>query len=156
CQVRNDRLAAVARVMTDQAVEHACHAAEIEERPGLMQIEMWRAQRYADAQHATTLRVRLRRRELKFRAVEFQRNISSIGEAPAQRMGARHAGGAGLQQIAASPCRVEPARQIHAFPPFWVFYGAKTPCLMSDATHVWDDKYHRKGMLFSNSAVVDE
>ena len=46
-QIRDDRLAAVARVAPDQIVEHASHGAEIEDGAGLMQIEMRRPHRDA-------------------------------------------------------------------------------------------------------------
>ena len=102
-QVRNDRLAAVARVAADQVVEHNSLGAEVEDRPGLVHIEMRRPHRNAHAQDAAVFGVRLRRRELKFRAVELHGYFSGIGEAPPHAIGAHRDGGAALQEIAAGP-----------------------------------------------------
>ena len=72
-QVGDDGLAAVARIAPDQVVEHAALAAQAVDRAGLMHVEMRRPRGDAVAQHAARFRVRLRRRELEFRAVEFVR-----------------------------------------------------------------------------------
>ena len=74
-EVRNDGLAAVARIVPDQVVEHAALGADVADGAGLLEVEMRRPVEDADAEHAAVLRIRLRRGELEFRAVEFVGNV---------------------------------------------------------------------------------
>src|SRR5712691_2369669 len=83
---------------------------------------------HAHAQHAAPLRVRLGRGKLEFRAVEFERNVGRMTEAPAHSIGARRRGGAALHEIAAAPPRACGMRVGHDFPPLWPFSGMSTPC----------------------------
>src|SRR6266478_3885752 len=118
-QIRDDRLAAVARVMPDQIVEHACHGTEIEECAGLMQIEMWGTVWNAHAQNAAPLGVRLGRGKLEFRTVEFERNVGRMTHAPAHSIGAGGQGSAAFQEITAVP----PRTNGHEASPLWLFSG---------------------------------
>jgi hypothetical protein len=115
CQVRDDRLAAVARIAADQIVEHASLAAQVEDRAGLVHIEMRRPHPDAQAQHPAMFGVRLGGGELELRAVEFHGYFSGIGEAPAHSVGARGDGGAALQEIAARPPWTREVRVGHSF-----------------------------------------
>jgi hypothetical protein len=115
-EVGDDRLAAVARVAADQIVEHATLRAEIVDRPGLVHVEMRRPHRDAITQDAAPLRVRLGRRELEFRAVEFKRYLGRGRQSPTHCVGARRGRGAGFQEIAAVPPRMAHRPFGHAFP----------------------------------------
>src|SRR3954447_1553277 len=106
-QVRNDCLAAVARVVPDQIVKHARHGAEIEDGPGLVQIEMRGAVGHAYAQYPARLGTGLGCRKLELRAVKFGRYRCSLG--PVRRQppgGRRHGGSAAFEKIAAGPSRL--------------------------------------------------
>jgi hypothetical protein len=80
CQIRDDRLAAVARVVADQIVEHACHRTEIEEGARLVQVEMRHPVGDAHAQNAAGFGIGLGRLKLEFRAVEFFRHLIGKSE----------------------------------------------------------------------------
>src|SRR3954451_21638042 len=88
-EIRDDRLAAVARVAADQIVEHAALRAEIVDGPGLVHVEMRWPHRDAVAQDAAALRVRLGCGELEFRAVEFERYVGCRRQSPAHCVSAR-------------------------------------------------------------------
>ena len=102
-QIGDDGFAAVARIATDQVIEHASHRAEIEDRAGLVEVEMRRPHRDAHANDATMLGVGLGRFKLKFGAVELQGYVGRSGEAPAHCVDPCRHSRAALQKIAAVP-----------------------------------------------------
>src|SRR5271166_2093090 len=64
-EIGNDRLAAVARIVPYQIVEHAAHGAESADRPRLVNVEMRRAHQNPIAQHAAAFWIWLGGFELK-------------------------------------------------------------------------------------------
>ena len=102
-QIGDDGLAAVARIAPDQVVEHAALGADVADGARLMHVEMRRAIEDAVAQHAAPLRIGLRRRQLKLRAVVLQRNIGGEAVARGQTVSPHQRGGAAAKHVAAGP-----------------------------------------------------
>ena len=128
-KIRNDRLAAVARIVPDQIVEHAGHRAESTDRPGLVDVEMRRTHHDAEAQDAAGFGIGLGSRELKFRAVEFVGDLGGVAESRRQPVCARDSGGAALQKAAAGPPRACKTRSLISLPSPRVFSGRSTAVL---------------------------
>src|SRR3954467_15061401 len=118
CQVRDDGLAAVARVAPNQVVEQAALGAEAVDRAGLVHVEMRRPVGDGIAQQAATLRVGLRRRELETTPVKVQWNL--CGLTPGRDKPCRHGGaakGAGLQDLATPPGTARRTMFVHGCVP---------------------------------------
>ena len=139
-QVRDDRLAAVARVAPDQIVEHASHGAEIENGAGLVQVEMRRPHRDAHADHAAMFRIGFGCHKLKFGPVELQRDLGGKGAAPAHRVTAHRGSRAALQKIAAVPPRLRGTKVDHPVPPLSVLSEARRVRVLA-----LGPTYHRTG-----------
>jgi hypothetical protein len=112
-EIGDDRLAAVARIVPDQIVEHWGHRAQCPECPGLVNIEMGRAHQKSDAQHAAGFGIGLRSCELKFRAVELVRDFGGMAEARRQTIDSSGYGGGTLQKTATGPPRAFELRVVH-------------------------------------------
>jgi hypothetical protein len=103
-QIRDDGLAAVARIVADQVVEHATLGAEIVYGAGLVHVEVRGAHGDAVAQGPATLGIRLGRGELELRSVEL---VGDRGKRPPGKQACRRGCGASAQQAAARPMRMQ-------------------------------------------------
>ena len=148
CQVRNDRLAAVAWIMPDQIVEHATLGTDIAHRSRLLEVEMWRAIQYADAQHAASLRVRFRRRKLELRTVEFGRDDGQRLSWP-QPARCGHSCCATLNKSPAAPTPVNGVCFVHFF--------LLPPCIDTCVIRIWPTRTYpaaRRRMHRSSRSVA--
>ena len=102
-EVRNDRLATIARVTPDQIVEHAGLGAQIVECSGLMDIEMWLAAGERHPQHTAAFGVRFRRGKLELGAIELVRHALSQAYVRQETQGGSRHGCAALKESPPGP-----------------------------------------------------
>ena len=88
-EIRDDGLAAVARIAADEIVEHAALAAQIINGARLMHVEVGRAGGDAIAQHAATLGIGLGGGELELATIERGGNVRQRAIGP-QTVGSGH------------------------------------------------------------------
>jgi len=125
-QVRDDCLAAIARVAPDQIVEHAALGAEIVEGAGLVHVEMRGPVGQTHAQYATRFRVGFGGFQLKFGTVELVRDVSGQGIGPAHGIHTRGGRSAAPHELASRPPRTVTASIGHDVPPLRIFFSGGT------------------------------
>src|SRR4051812_22588931 len=129
-QVRNNGLAAVTRIATDEVVEHAGLRAQTVDCARLMHVEMGRAIGNGIAQHPTALRVRLRWGELEFRTVILQRDFGRQPVPRREPIARRNCGRTALQEAAPTPTLC--VLTLHdVLPPDFIFHYYRRYALMA-------------------------
>src|SRR5215813_14142330 len=108
-EIGDDGLAAVARIVPDEVVEHAALCAEAVDRAGLVYIEVRWAHRNAIAQDTAALGVGLGCSELELRSVEL---VRYRGKRTIRKQACRHSG-ASPENAAAGPARMHNMLAVH-------------------------------------------